>query len=233
MEGSESFVARYWSRLTFLTALAGAGAACVAPPPETPEAAAPGAGNAPPAENAPPASGGVVWNGDDTGGSAKGWADCDKKPECKASLAATPGAGNNGGMGLKFHGEGPGWIGMGWNWFGWYPETAGTDVSGYKSLTFRIRIDGKSKELAPDLSGSSIALGCSKGKKNSADAALSRYARDALDGKWHDVKIPIAHLMKGKGSEFDPKTAWEFRLSIWSGTPRHFDIYIDDIAFEK
>jgi hypothetical protein len=39
--------------------------------------------------------------------------------------------------------------------------------------------------------------------------------------------------MKGAGSEFDPKTAWEFRLSTWSGTPRHFDIYIDDIGFEK
>jgi hypothetical protein len=221
-----------WSRLALLIAFSGTFAACVAPPPETPGSPAPGAGNAPAAENAPPASGGVVWNGDDTGG-GKGWADCDKKAECKASLAATPGAGNNGGMGLKFHGEGPGWIGMGWNWFGWYPETAGTDVSGYKSLTLRIRIDAKSKELAPDLSRSSVSLGCSKGKKNSADAALSRYGRDALDGKWHEVEVPIAHLMKGNGSEFDPKTAWEFRLSIWSGTPRHFDIYIDDIAFGK
>jgi hypothetical protein len=175
----------------------------------------------------------VVWNGEDVGGSAKGWADCDKKPECKATLAPTPGVGHGGTTGLKFHGEGPGWIGMGWNWFGWYPDTAGTDVSGYNSVTFRIRIDAKSKELAPDPSGSAVALGCSKGKKNSGDGTLARYARDALDGQWHAVKIPLAHLMKGKGAEFDPKTAWEFRLSTWSGTPRNFDVYLDDIAFEK
>jgi hypothetical protein len=77
------------------------------------------------------------------------------------------------------------------------------------------------------------ALGCSKGKKNSANLKLETYAKDFADGQWHQVVVPLADLTKGEGSEFDAQTAWEFRVSIWGSTPRDFTIYLDDIAVEK
>src|SRR5690606_16407906 len=56
----------------------------------------------------------VLWDGDGNGDSAKGWADCDKKPGCKATLAPAPGKGVDDSTALHFHAEGPGWLGMGW-----------------------------------------------------------------------------------------------------------------------
>lgn len=188
--------------------------------------------NAAPTTAQPPADG-VIWNGEDDAAAAKGWADCDKKPGCKAQLEPTPGAGVNGSAGLKFQGEGPGFLGMGWNWFGWYPDTGGTDVSAYQTLTFSVRIVAASPALAPDLAGTSVSLGCSKGKKSSASVAFSKYAKDALDGNWHKVTIPLAELQKAEGKELDLKTIWEFRIGTWSGSERKFEIYLDDIAFEK
>jgi hypothetical protein len=202
---------------------------CVAPPPlpaNSPGAAA-GTGTTP-----PPADG-VIWDGEGAGESAKGWSDCDKKPNCKSTLAATPGVGKDGTAGLKWHGEGDGWIGMGWNWVGWYPENGGTDISGFKAFTFWVRIEAKNKEQVPDLSAITASIGCSKGGKTSASSAFSKYAKNSLDGQWHKVTIPVSMLSKGEGKDFDPKTAWEFRLSHWSGTPRSFDVYVDQIAFEK
>jgi hypothetical protein len=214
-------------------------AACLCPPcPGTAGAAAPAAAAA--AEPAASKRGSsrpvpnrlVIWDGDKVG-AGQGWADCDKKPGCKATVVKAAGAGMNGGAGLKFHGEGPGWLGMGWNWFGWYPETAGTDISQYTNLTFQIRLENKSPDAAVDPAAVTALLGCSRGKKSSADAAIQKYTADFADGQWHKVAIPIADLMSGAGAVFDPGTAWEFRMSEWSASPRDFTIYVDDIAAEK
>lgn len=226
-----------------MAALASSDAACLCPP----CAAAPGASPATPALTSPSteskaavvtppstaASGRlVIWDGDKAS-AGQGWADCDKKPTCKATVAKAGSIGADGSVGIKFHGEGPGWIGMGWNWFGWYPETAGTDLTPYTNLTFQMRVEGKSAETAPDPGAVSASLGCSKGKKNSADASIQKYTADFTDGKWHKVVIPIADLTSGVGTAFDRATAWEFRISNWSATPRDFNIYVDDIAIEQ
>ena len=146
-----------YARLAVLASVSTAGCLCppcpgagAAPPPAT--AAAPSAISAAPAASAPAAAVGsrlVIWNGDDTGGGAQGWASCDKTAECKTKLGPESGSGVNGSTALKFHAEGPGWLGMGWNLFGWYPETAGIDISPYSHLTFQIRVDAKSAEAAP------------------------------------------------------------------------------------
>jgi hypothetical protein len=207
----------------------GAGAAAPAPPPPSAAATTEAIAAAPAA--AVPARL-VLWDGDKTG-AGQAWASCNKKPECKVSFSKAAGAGIDGTVGLKFHGEGPDWIGGGWNWFGWYPETAGTDISPYRNLTFQIRVEAKSADAAPEPSSVAVILGCSKGTKNSADAPVQRYAADFANGQWHKVSIPIADLTSGTGAAFDPKTAWEFRVATWSGPPRDFNIYVDDIAVEK
>jgi len=211
------------------------GAGGATPPPATVAAAAPSA--AAPTASAPSAAVAtgsrlVIWDGDTTGGGAQGWDSCDKKPECRTKLGPDGGSGTNGSTALKFHGEGPGWLGFGWNLFGWYPETAGIDISPYSHLTFQIRVDAKSADAAPEYLG--LALGCSnKSAKDTADIPMDRYAKTFADGKWHKIEIPISALTKGAGAQFDLKAFWEFRMHTWTGTPKNFDVYIDDIAVEK
>jgi hypothetical protein len=224
-----------WLVLLASVALAG----CLCPPCPTAVAAGPtpaaaatgGANNA----AAPAATGSrlVIWDGDGAGAGAQGWDSCDQKPKCKSKLAAESGSGINGSTALKLHGEGPGWIGGGWNLFGWYPENAGVDLSPYSHLTFQIRVDAKSPADAPDPGSVGVLLGCSRNKKDSATVPVERYAKGFEDGKWHKVSIPIAMFVKGAGAQFDLQSFWEFRLGTWSMTPRNFDIYVDDIAAEK
>ena len=78
-----------------------------------------------------------------------------------------------------------------------------------------------------------MLLGCSGNKNDSATVPVERYAKGFADGKWHKVEIPISAFIKGAGAKFDPRSFWEFRIATWSAAPRHFDIYIDDIAARK
>lgn len=210
---------------------------CVCPPCEARSAADPAGGSAATDGGggavAPTASRHVIWDGDGTGEAAKGWADCDKKPDCRGGIEPAPGAGTNGSGGLKFHGEGPRWLGFGWNWIGWWPEDGGTDISSYKHLTFSIRVVAENAELAPDLGSVNVSLRCSKGQKDSAAVAVKDHAPDVLNGEWHQVKVALEEFYRGKGEEFDPKTAWEFNLGTWSESSKKFDVFIDDIAVEK
>jgi hypothetical protein len=175
----------------------------------------------------------VIWDGDAVT-RGQGWANCDQQAQgCKSTLAPAPGEGSAGTSGLKLHGEGPGWQGGGWNWFGWWPENAGTDLSGYDELIFSVRVTGADKAKLPTVGGISLALGCSLQKKSSADAPLAKYAADAADGQWHEVKIPLRDFFSGPGAACDPRTAWELRVSSWSGTPVDFDLVLDNITVAR
>ncbi|MBV9948935.1 MAG: hypothetical protein JOZ69_18950 [Myxococcales bacterium] len=191
-------------------------------------------GTAPAAGSAAPGPGRlVIWDGEKAG-SGQGWASCNKKGECQSVLAKTGGAGVNGSTALKWHGAGPDWMGAGWNWMAWYPPGSGTDLSAYPSLTFQVRFEAKSPDLAPD--GDSLAFGltCSAGQKcTTARVPLRKYVAEYADGQWHKVVIPMDDLMTGEGTGFDKKKVWEFDFSEWSGAPRDFTVYVDDIAFEK
>jgi hypothetical protein len=222
--------------LVSVAALVLGAAGCLCPPCPTAAGAAPvtaGGGLNGPA--APVASGGrlVLWDGDGAGPSAQGWDSCaDPKTGC-SKVGPASGEGLNGSTALRLHGDGSGFLGMGWNLFGWYPENAGYDMTPYTHLTFQIRVKPKSAETAPDPDSVGILLGCSANKKDSATVSVSRYAKGFADGQWHKVEIPITAFTKGPGAGFDPQSFWEFRVATWSPSPRHFDIYIDDIALEK
>ena len=225
--------------LAVLAALGTAG--CLCPPCPGAVAAGPAAAAAPAAgANAAPAAPAatgtrlVLWDGDGAGGGAQGWEACDGKPGSGCSkVGAAPGTGVNGSTGLKLHGEGPGWLGMGWNLFGWYPENAGHDMTPFSHLTFQLRVEAKSPETGPEVGSVAVLLGCSKNKNDSATVPVEKYAKGFADGKWHKVEIPVSAFTKGSGAKFDPQSFWEFRLGTWSGSPKNFDIFIDDIALEK
>lgn len=219
--------------LTVLASLATAG--CLCPPCPGKVAAGPAPAPTAGAPAAPAATGSrlVIWDGDENGTGAQSWADCDQKAACKTKAGMEAGVGLNGTNGIKFHGEGPGWIGMGWNLFGWYPENAGIDLTPYSHLTFQIRVEAKTPADAPEPGAITAVLGCSANKINSSSVSIEKYAKGFTDGKWHKVEIPIAAFVKGPGAKFDLQSFWELRISIWSGSPRNFDIYVDDIAAEK
>ena len=233
-----------WSAYARLAVLACAGTAgCLCPPCPGAVASGPSAAAAAPAvAGANPAPAGesvaagsrlVIWDGDGAGAGAQGWDSCDQKPACKVKAAPDTGSGTNGSNSLKLHGEGPGFIGMGWNLFGWYPENAGIDLTPYSHLTFQIRVEAKTAADAPDPGSVAVSLGCSRNKNDSADAPLEKFAKGFQDGKWHKVSVPVPAFVKGSGAKFDLGSFWEFRVRTWSATPRNFDIYIDDIAAEK
>jgi hypothetical protein len=175
----------------------------------------------------------VFWDGDGEGSGAKEWTAADEKAKGVAKVTSEPGTGINGSTGLKFHGEGPGFVGMGWNLFGWYPANAGHDLTPYTHLTFQIRVEAKTPADAPESGAVTVTLGCSANKNDSTSVTVEKYAKGFLDGKWHLVSIPISAFLKGAGAKFDAQSFWELRLGTWSGTPKNFDIYLDDIAAEK
>ena len=220
----------------WLALLASSAAGCLCPPcPVTPGAGAAGAANAGGGTSAPAATGSVLalWDGEGAGAGAQGWDACADPAKGCSKLTTAPGVGTNGSTALKLRGDGPGYLGMGWNLFGWYPENAGVDLTPYSHLTFQIRVDAKSAEDAPDPGSVGVLLGCSRNKKDSATVPVERYGKGFSDGKWHKISIPIVQFTKGAGAGFDPQSFWEFRVATWSPTPRHFDIYIDDLALEK
>lgn len=179
----------------------------------------------------------VVWDGDSVGTSAKGWQECNQKPECRVALAADPSAGKTG-TGLKFQGQGSDWMGFGWNWFGYWPSDGGTDISAAKVLTFSIKVESQ----AWDPKALTLGLRCSAGKKalgsgpqqsrDSEVVAIAEFVQDLGDGKWHDVAIPLDRFVAGKGAAFDKRTAWELAVGTWSQSAQNLSVYLDDVAFQ-
>ena len=175
----------------------------------------------------------LVWDGDAHGGNAKEWANCNLEGACKSTVKATPGEGVNDSVGLEWHVEGKDWKGFGWNWYGWWPETAGTDISGYNNLSFWIRLELGDPKNPPDLKDMKVGLAAStKGKEESASVPLSGYIESLSDGEWHEVIVPISDLTKGAGKDFDLAKAWEFRLGEYSMDERNFTVFVDNIGFD-
>lgn len=176
----------------------------------------------------------LVWDGDKHGGSAKEWANCNLKDACTSTAKATPGAGVNGSVGLEWRAEGKDWKGFGWNWFGFYPADSGTDVSGFKNLSFWIRLKVDDAKGAADLKDVKVGLASSnKAKLETESVSLIGYIDSLADQKWHEVVIPMSDLMKGKGKDFDLSHAWEFRLGEYSMVSHKFTLFVDNIGFDN
>jgi hypothetical protein len=174
----------------------------------------------------------IVWDGDENGMTAKGWQNCEKKqkPDCVATLEPAS-EGRNHTKGLKFHGDGPGWVGFGWHLFGWYPADASYDVSGYKSFVVWMKVDAKSPDLAPELGALTIGLTCLGDKCEGKVWELKKYVKGNLvDGQWHELVLPMADAKK---PGFDPGKVVQVVFGSWAGVSKDFSVYLDDMAFEN
>ena len=176
----------------------------------------------------------LLWEGDGTHSGAQGWTECDQKAAgCESLLMAEAGVGKDGTRGLHFKVNGQGWFGMGWNFFGWWPQTAGVDITPYNTLTFAMRVEAASPDQAPDVSSLTTHLICSRDTKATRTVNIEPWAGGATDGQWHTIEVPLAELYKGEGAEFDPGSAWEFDFGLFLPNKRSFSIYFDDIAVVK
>jgi hypothetical protein len=228
MDDMRTSLARIWITVSLLSATAlGTASSCVRPPPH--QASKDDASKVDVGEDVT-----LIWDGDEKGGNAKEWGSCNLKQSCKSAVRAAPGEGVNKSVGLEWHVEGKDWKGFGWNWFGFWPETAGTDISEFKNLSFWIRLKLDDPKQSPELKDLSVALaGSTKGKGETGQVALVGYIDSLADGKWHEVVVPIGDLTKGKGKDFDLTKAWEFRLGEYSMAERNFTVFVDNVGFDN
>jgi photosystem II stability/assembly factor-like uncharacterized protein len=133
---------------------------------------------------------------------------------------------HSGKVALELHGDGSGFIGGGWNWHGWYPENSGTDVSEYRNLSFWMKVVGD------DPGGINVGLNNSTTKKATKKVGAQDYCRDLLDGKWHEIIVPLVDIYQGSEGN-DPTKMWEFDIEIWKPQARRFSIFVDDIGFDN
>lgn len=166
----------------------------------------------------------MIWDGDGYVPGGQGWTGPNTAGD---TIAVTNVDAHNGKKCLLFHGEGAGLIGCGWNFFGYYPPDAGVDITNYKNLSFWIKVDAPPNE-GP--AGLTVALNCSSSRKASAAANVEDYTKNLIDGRWHEVVIPLRFLYT---KDFDPKTTWELNVSTFNPDARRFDIYIDEIGVDN
>jgi hypothetical protein len=210
--------------LLIAAAVAAITASCVRPPPYDPSQEASG-------KVALNSDVTLVWDGDEKGGNAKEWANCNRKP-CASTVKPAPSEGVNGGVGLEWHVEGKDWKGFGWNWHGFWPENGGTDLTTFKNLRFWVRLRADDPKKAPKTQDLTVALASStKGRLETQAVPLE--VEGLEDGKWHEVVIPLRELTKGKGKDFDLSKAWELRLGEFSMTERNFTLFVDNVGFDN
>jgi hypothetical protein len=175
----------------------------------------------------------LIWDGEDTSVQAKGWASCEEKERCAASLNAKPGVGRNGSNGLEFVAKGKKWAVFGWNWFGWWPDTAGTNIAPYKSLRFWLKITAEAGKKKPPADTLRVALhGSSRGGKDTtATVTVGDYAPSFLDGEWHEIVVPLEPLLRGEGETFDSEKTWEIDFGAWTMEEVEYTLALDEIAF--
>jgi photosystem II stability/assembly factor-like uncharacterized protein len=166
----------------------------------------------------------VIWNGEDaTGG--KAWAGTAPTTTLKIQGAEVHG----GKSAMEFHAEGKTWVGFNWNWHGWWPKDAGTDLTDFTTWTFWAKFRG----TKPANTQISVRLMSSGEKPNaSANADLLKYCPDLFDGQWHEIVVPLDAIRAG-APDFNLKKAWEFQVLVSSPGDINFTLYVDDVTFDN
>ena len=174
----------------------------------------------------------LVWDGEATANVGQGWSSCQQGTECQTHLEVKANAGHDGSHGIQFSAKGPEWMGFGWNWFAWYPPSAGSDISPYKSLSLWIKVDGApGRRPEPETIKVTLNGSARGGKDDSESVPINDYAPGFSDGQWHHVTLPLEPMLRGKGEAFDTTKAWALTIGAWNQDEREYTIQIDEIQF--
>jgi lysophospholipase L1-like esterase len=176
----------------------------------------------------------VYWDGDLVDG-GQGWSGPVVKGAGKTGLAIQAKEAHGGKKALAWSCDGAQGVVGAWNLYSWSPANGGVDASALANLSFWIKVAGDAK---PD--AVKVYLDCAYtktipvnfGLRQTPHLDVTKYCRDALDGQWHEVVIPLKDFADGK-TEWDAKTASEFALEAPSAAAATFTVYIDDIGFKN
>jgi hypothetical protein len=155
----------------------------------------------------------TVWDGEGYA-DGNGWI----SPAGKSTFRVTSTEHYNGKQSLEYHAEGVASSSGGWNWANWN-MAAVTDLSGFESLAFYVKVTGDKPAKVP------VSLACGPSKVESERLDLATYSPDFTDGQWHRVTVPLKDLYGA--SKFDPKTAYELRFLTDEARESTFDMYVD------
>jgi len=167
----------------------------------------------------------LVWNGEQFAGGHPWLA----PPMPLNYFKAQTDEAKSGKTSMELRAECAGWVGGGWNWHGWYPSNAGTDVSAYANLTFWAKLEGDHPNSM------NVKINTSTGR-STASVSIFDYVvneGDLTDGEWHEIIIPLADMTEGEGAGFDAKKAWEIGFDSWAPQVRAFSMFVDDVGFDN
>lgn len=172
----------------------------------------------------------LVWNGEqrDFGSS---WAQANRAGDI-AEVQLSKDASFSGDTSIYFRAKGSKWMGFGWNWEAYAPNT-GIDVRGYNYLVFQLKVEG---DLAPDKGAISAQLASGgPGNQRSTTVNIGKYLDGSLaDRQWHLVKMPLMLFL----DPFENAVPIEFSLmselslGAWTESHLDFSMYVDDISFQ-
>jgi hypothetical protein len=119
---------------------------------------------------------------------------------------------------------------FGYNWQGWSPEDAGTDITGYDRFCFWLKIDGSARPTSFQVR---LTSSPKSAVKQSTTVEIMPRLPGLADGEWHQVVVPIAELAPA-GCPLDLHKTWEFYCIVDSNQgPLACTLYVDDVGFAK
>jgi hypothetical protein len=163
----------------------------------------------------------TVWDGEGFA-DGNGWS----APQDKCSFKQVSTEHYNGKNSLEYHVSGVASSSAGWNWANWQ-SGAMTDVAGFESLSFYIKVTGDKPEKVQV----NINNGPDKGGATSETVDVAKYAPDFMDGQWHQVVVPLKDLQGA--SKFNAKNTYEIRLITNQAKESTVNIYVDVVKFIK
>lgn len=123
---------------------------------------------------------------------------------------------------LEMHVETGGAANGNWNLFEWYPFNWGIDATWADNVSIWVKVTSDKK-----LESVKLSLGNSYPRKTSAQVELLTYCPDLMDGKWHEVIVPLAELQRG----VKLNKTWEIFITARGEKDVPYSIFIDDVAF--
>lgn len=118
----------------------------------------------------------------------------------------------------------PGYCALGFNWHSWNPSAGGSDLTAANHLRLRLCIDSESKPSAGSVSLRAVQTDPYYG-------APLENLNELVDGRWHDVLIPLDQLKEPGGKVLDRSKVWELKFDLLrEGQPT--TVWIARIAFE-
>jgi hypothetical protein len=167
----------------------------------------------------------VVWDGDTYGGGS-GWA---ASPASTSSIDAKAPEARTGKIAMRLQVKAKDWSRFGWNWHSW-DSINGTNVKARTHLLFSIRVTGASHptKLGVFLTG----MPAEKGKPASEGPTVEATGCEpsALDGRWHEVAIPLATLAANAAVDLTNLQQVCF-VPTAGGNEMDCAVLIDNIAF--